>query len=73
MLAVAFLTTRVNVATREDREKLLRILKYLNTNRDLNVLKKVAPEVIPYIDETTGKLYCKLNKAVYGTIDAAKL
>jgi hypothetical protein len=39
----------------------------------VSVLKKEAPEVIPYIDKGTGKLYCKLNKAVYGTLDAAKL
>ena len=37
------------------------------------VLQKVAPEVIPFVDKSTGKLYCKLNKAVYGTLDAAKL
>jgi hypothetical protein len=38
----------------------------------VSILKRIAPEVIPYVDEN-GKLLVKLNKALYGTLDAAKL
>jgi len=34
LLAVAFLTTRVQVATEQDQEKLARVLKYLNSHVD---------------------------------------
>ena len=36
------------------------------------ILKKVAPEVSPYVDET-GKLLVRLDKALYGCIQSAKL
>jgi hypothetical protein len=39
----------------------------------VRILSKVAPEVTPYVDKDTGKLYVKLAKALYGTLDAAKL
>ena len=39
----------------------------------VSILKKIAPEVIPFVDESSGKLYVKLDKALYGTLDAAKL
>ncbi len=35
----------------------------------VSVLQKAAPEVTPYIDKSTGKLYYKLNRAVYGPLD----
>jgi hypothetical protein len=40
MLAVAFLTTRVSVATEQDRDKLLRVMRYLNVNRDMPLIIK---------------------------------
>jgi len=36
------------------------------------ILAKVAPEIKPYVDEK-GRLLVKLNKAMYGTLDAAKI
>jgi hypothetical protein len=38
----------------------------------VNILKKIAPEVEPFVDEK-GKVLVKLNKAMYGTLDAAKI
>jgi hypothetical protein len=38
----------------------------------VSILAKVAPEVKPYIDEK-GRVLVKLNKAMYGTLDAAKI
>jgi len=40
MLAVAFLTTRVTVATEQDQEKLDRLFKYFNANRDIPLIVK---------------------------------
>jgi hypothetical protein len=37
------------------------------------ILSRIAPEVKPFVDPATGKLYVKLDKALYGTLDAAKL
>jgi hypothetical protein len=52
MLAVAFLTTRVTAATEEDREKLLRVLKFLNGNRDMPLIIKPSGELLVegYVD-----------------------
>ena len=36
------------------------------------ILGKVAPEIKPFVDEK-GRLLVKLNKAMYGTLDAAKI
>ena len=38
----------------------------------VSILAKVAPEVKPYVDEK-GRLLVKLTKAMYGTLDAAKI
>jgi hypothetical protein len=38
----------------------------------VSILGKVAPEVKPFVDEK-GRMLVKLNKAMYGTLDAAKL
>jgi hypothetical protein len=38
----------------------------------VTILARVAPEVKPYTDEK-GRLLVKLNKAMYGTLDAAKI
>ena len=38
----------------------------------VNILKKIQPEVEPFIDEK-GRVLVKLNKAMYGTLDAAKI
>jgi hypothetical protein len=59
---------------------------YLNAERDpsgeevimelepmlVSILAKVAPEIKPYTDRS-GKLLVKLDKAMYGTLDAAKI
>lgn len=37
-----------------------------------SILAKVAPEVKPYVDEK-GRLLCKLDRAVYGCVQSAKL
>jgi hypothetical protein len=39
----------------------------------VSILARIAPEIIPFVDSVTGKLYVKLDKALYGTLDAAKL
>lgn len=60
---------------------------YLNAERDpsgeevimeleptlVKILAKVAPEVEPYVDEASGKMYARLDKAMYGTLDAARI
>ena len=38
----------------------------------VSILAKVAPEIKPFVDEK-GRLLAKLNKAMYGTLDAAKI
>jgi hypothetical protein len=38
----------------------------------VGILSKVAPEIKPFTDER-GRLLVKLNKAMYGTLDAAKI
>jgi hypothetical protein len=38
----------------------------------VGILKKMAPEVKPYVD-AKGRMLVKLNKAMYGTLDAAKI
>jgi len=38
----------------------------------VSILGKVAPEIKPYVDEK-GRLLVKLTKAMYGTLDAAKI
>lgn len=38
----------------------------------VEILAKVAPEVVPYVDDRDVMLV-KLNKAMYGTLDAAKI
>jgi hypothetical protein len=37
------------------------------------ILKAVAPEVAPFVDEGTGKLLVRLDRALYGCLDSAKL
>eukprot|EP00392_Amoebophrya_sp_AT5.2_P019502 g20358.t1 len=37
------------------------------------LLSQVAPEVVPFVDESTGKLYFRLDKALYGCVQSAKL
>ena len=39
----------------------------------VSILPKVAPEVIPFVDGVFGKLYVKVEKALYGTLDAARI
>jgi hypothetical protein len=52
LLAVAFLTTRVQFATEQDREKLTRVLKYLNANTDevLVISPRDGLQVVGYVD-----------------------
>ena len=52
MLAVAFLTTRVSVATEQDRDKLLRVMRYLNVNRDMPLVIEPDSEMLVegYVD-----------------------
>ena len=38
----------------------------------VSILSKFAPEVKPYVDDK-GRVLVKLNKAMYGTLDAAKI
>ena len=60
---------------------------YLNADRDsakgeevimelepmlVSILSKMAPEIKPYIDDR-GRVLVKLSKAMYGTLDAAKI
>ena len=74
MLAVAFLTTRVSVATEQDRDKLLRVMKYLNVNRDMPLVIKPDSElrVEGYVDasfcthESDGKGHSGLVVCVGG-------
>jgi hypothetical protein len=38
-----------------------------------SILAKIAPEIVPYIDKRTGKLIVKLDRALYGCVQSAKL
>ena len=56
LLSVAFLTTRVKEPTQEDKNKLARVLKYLNGNcgRKLIFRPSTASGIIGYIDASFG-------------------
>jgi hypothetical protein len=38
----------------------------------VKILAKIAPDIVPYVDQK-GRMLVKLNKAMYGTLDAAKI
>jgi hypothetical protein len=52
----------------DGEEIIMEIEPYLTS-----ILSQVAPEVTPYVDAVTGKLYVKVEKALYGTLDAARI
>lgn len=52
----------------EDGEEIIMELEPLL----VSILDKVAPEIKPYVDEK-GRVLVKLNKAMYGTLDAARI
>lgn len=56
LLAVNFLTTRVQLPTQEDKLKLIRVLKYLNGTRDRELYLRIGKtvQVHAYIDASYG-------------------